>query len=147
MVRPEFVNEAFTDFSIPSNHEAMTQALAQVSAQFDKEYPVIINGEKITVAAKFQSFNPGNTAQAVGTFQKIDRALTQQAIEVAHATFATWSKVPAAERAEYLASTPADEGELVAFTAPSEAGVYELRYVNEPSGRVYVRRAVEVVAP
>lgn len=102
MVRPEFVNEAFTDFSIPSNHEAMTQALAQVAAQFDQEYPAIINGEKITVAAKFQSFNPGNTAQAVGTFQKIDRAQTQQAIEIAHATFASWSKVPAAERAEYL---------------------------------------------
>lgn len=52
-----------------------------------------------------------------------------------------------AGRAEYLAATPAADGALVAFTAPAAAGVYELRFVNEPSGRVYARRSIEVVAP
>lgn len=99
---PPFTNEAFTDFSVKENGEKMLAALDKVAKGFDQEYPMVIDGEKITVAEKMRSYNPGQISQNVGTFQKGTVEHARRAIDVAYATFASWSKVPAAERAGYL---------------------------------------------
>jgi 1-pyrroline-5-carboxylate dehydrogenase len=99
-VRPEFTNEPFTDFTKPENRAAFEAALKKVAGELGREYPVIIDGEKLTAAEKTRSINPSRPSQVVGVFQKSDAALANRAVEAAARTFETWKRVPAADRAE-----------------------------------------------
>ncbi len=103
-VLDEFRNEPFTDFSVPENAEAMRQAIEQVRAQLGREYPMVINGEKVTLDEKFESYSPANKTQVVGVFSECDAdtSLVDRALDAATETFKLWRSVPAAERAEYL---------------------------------------------
>ncbi len=101
----EFRNEPFTDFSIAENEQAMQSALAQVKSELGREYPLVINGEKITLRKKFESINPAEKSQVVGIFSEADtdaQNLVDKAIESATNAFKLWKNVSPAERAEYL---------------------------------------------
>lgn len=100
----EFKNEPFTDYSNPENAAAMRAALEKVRGELGREYPIIINGEKIALGAKFESINPSNREQVVGVFSEgdSDTSLVEKAIASATEAFKTWRNVNAAERAEYL---------------------------------------------
>lgn len=100
----EFKNEPFTDFSQPENAEAMRVAIEKVRGELGREYPVVINGEKITLDSKVQSINPANKKEVVGVFSEVDTdtSLVERAITAATNAFKVWRSVPAAERAEYL---------------------------------------------
>ena len=56
----EFTNEPFVDFSRPENKRAMESALKKVEAEFGREYPMYIGGEKIITTAKMTSTNPSH---------------------------------------------------------------------------------------
>lgn len=103
-VLDEFKNEPFTDFSKPENADAMKAAIAKVRGELGRDYPVVINGEKITLDSKFESYNPANKTEVVGVFSEVDddTSLVDKAIDAATEAFKTWRNVPAAERAEYL---------------------------------------------
>lgn len=103
-VLDEFKNEPFTDFSKPEEAKAITQAIADFKAEAEREYPIVINGEKISLPEKFQSFDPVDHKRAVGTFSEgdTDLSLVEKAIDAATKAFETWKKVSPAERAEYL---------------------------------------------
>ncbi|MBX3282450.1 MAG: L-glutamate gamma-semialdehyde dehydrogenase [Acidobacteria bacterium] len=100
----EFRNEPFTDFSRAENKAAMLAALEKVGGELGKEYPILINGEKVSLPSKFESRSPSNKEQVVGIFSEgdSDTSLVNKAIDAASEAFKTWKKVPAAERAEYL---------------------------------------------
>ncbi|HLM61145.1 MAG TPA: L-glutamate gamma-semialdehyde dehydrogenase [Pyrinomonadaceae bacterium] len=101
----EFKNEPFTDYSKPENAEAMRQAIEQVKGELGRDYPVIVNGEKITLDKTFESFNPAEKSQVVGRFSDADadsENLVNQAIDAATEAFKTWRNVKAEERADYL---------------------------------------------
>lgn len=100
----EFRNEPFTDFSKPENAAAMKAALEKVTGELGREYPMIIDGEKITLPAKFQSFNPANKSEVVAVFSEgdTDASLADRAIAAAARTFEAWKFVAPADRAEYL---------------------------------------------
>lgn len=100
----EFKNEPFTDFSKPENAEAMRRAIEQVKGELGREYPVIINGEKIDLETKFESINPAKKSEIIGRFSDADsdETLTEKAIDAATEAFKTWRNVPAEARAEYL---------------------------------------------
>ncbi|MFN0141211.1 MAG: L-glutamate gamma-semialdehyde dehydrogenase [Pyrinomonadaceae bacterium] len=101
----EFRNEPFTDFSKPENADAMRSALEKVRSELGREYPVVINGEKISLGSKFHSINPAKTSEVVGVFSEGDAdasALVEKAIAAASDAFATWKNVAPATRAEYL---------------------------------------------
>lgn len=101
----EFKNEPFTDYSKPENAEAMKQAIEQVRSELGREYPLLINGEKIQIPGKFRSYTPADKEQVVGVFSEADddaQNLVNQAIEAAAEAFKTWRFVSPAERAEYL---------------------------------------------
>lgn len=101
----EFRNEPFTDYSQPENKQAMQSAIDDVRAELGKEYPITINGEKITLENKFQSINPAEKSQIVGVFSEGDtdaENLVNKAIEAATNAFKVWKNVSASERAEYL---------------------------------------------
>ena len=100
----EFRNEPFTDFSQPENAAAMQAAIEKVRSELGREYPVVINNEKISLDSKFKSYNPGNKSEVVGVFSEVDddTSLVEKAIEAATNAFKVWRNVPAADRAEYL---------------------------------------------
>ncbi len=106
-VMDEFRNEPFTDFSKPENAEAMRQAIEKVRGELGREYPVLINGEKIVLESKFQSINPASKKEVVGVFSEVDTdtSLVERAIQSATNAFKIWRHVPAPERAEYLFNT------------------------------------------
>jgi 1-pyrroline-5-carboxylate dehydrogenase len=103
-VLDEFKNEPFTDYSRPENADAMRSALEKVRGELGREYPVVINGEKVTLDSKFESINPANKDQVVGVFSDLDAdtSLVDKAIDAATAAFKVWRNVPPAERAEYV---------------------------------------------
>ncbi|MEQ1921515.1 MAG: L-glutamate gamma-semialdehyde dehydrogenase [Pyrinomonadaceae bacterium] len=100
----EFRNEPFVDYSQPENAEAMRAAIDKVRGELGREYPILINGEKISLEAKFTSNNPAAKSQVVGVFSEGDTNtdLVNKAIDSASEAFKTWRNVAAAERAEYL---------------------------------------------
>ena len=102
VVRGEFTNEPFTDFSKPENSAAMLAALAKVKSEFAREYPLVIGGEQITTPEKTQSTNPSHPEQVVGIFQKASVELGNRAVEEANKAFETWKRVPAAERVDMV---------------------------------------------
>ena len=103
-VLDEFKNEPFTDYSKPENAAAMEAAIEKVRSELGREYPVVINGEKISLPSKFKSINPANKTEVVGVFSEVDTdtTLVDKAIDAATDAFKLWRNVPAAERAEYL---------------------------------------------
>jgi len=100
---PEYAPTTYVDFSQPEHRAAFESALAEVKAQMGREIPLVIGGERVQGEEKpFESTNPSRPSEVIGRFHSASRAQAERAIDVAHATFASWSKVPAAERAAYL---------------------------------------------
>jgi 1-pyrroline-5-carboxylate dehydrogenase len=98
----EFTNEPFIDFSKPENRKAMEGALKKVASEFGKEYPIWLNGQKVTTAEKRMSINPSRPMEIIGIFQHAGADMAKQAVEAASKYFDTWKKVPAQERAKYI---------------------------------------------
>lgn len=97
-----FKNEPFVDFTQEQNAKAMEKAIAKVKAELGREYPLHIGSEKIYTEDKIVSVNPGDLDMVVGYVSKANQELAEKAMQTALATFETWKKVPAKERAEYL---------------------------------------------
>ena len=101
---PPFRNESYADFQLPVHRAAMEQALAQVRGELGREYPIIVNGERLTTPDKHPSVNPSRAAELVGMHQKATAAIASRAIEVAHAAFPAWAATPASERVAMVAA-------------------------------------------
>jgi 1-pyrroline-5-carboxylate dehydrogenase len=99
---PEYSPTSYVDFGKPENKAAFEKALAEVRARFGQEVPLVVGGERVKGGGTFESRNPARPSEVLGRFQAATREQAAQAIETAHRTFATWSRVPAAERAAYL---------------------------------------------
>lgn len=98
----EFRNEPLTDFSKPQNRAAMEKALEKVKAEFGRDYPLVIGGQRITGLKPFDSTNPAHKGQLLGRFQKGTRAHVEQAVEAAWKAFESWKRAPVSVRAGLL---------------------------------------------
>src|SRR5206468_4582240 len=98
----EFTNEPFIDFSKPENRRAMEAALKKVAAEFTREYPMYIDGQKVITKEKRASTNPSHPSQVIGVVQHASAEQARQAVEAAHRYFDTWKRVPAGQRAERI---------------------------------------------
>jgi 1-pyrroline-5-carboxylate dehydrogenase len=101
-MNPEFRNEAFTDFNLPANQEAMKAAIAKVRGELGKKYPLVINGEKIETADLLVSTNPSNPKEVIGSFSKANTDLAEQAMQSALTAFDSWKNTCPKERARFL---------------------------------------------
>ena len=101
-MRKPFKNETYHDFNDEALRNQMLEAIAKVESEAGTEYGIVIGGERIEGDGTFQTVNPSDKSQVLGVFQKGTPDLAQKAIETADATFESWSRVPAEERAEYL---------------------------------------------
>src|SRR5881398_713261 len=101
----EFTNEPFIDFTKPENRTRMQEALKKVKAEFGREYPMWLNGKKVTTTEKRTSTNPSHPMEIIGVFQNATKEMARQAVEDAHRYFDTWKRVSAQERAKCLFRT------------------------------------------
>jgi 1-pyrroline-5-carboxylate dehydrogenase len=99
---PTYKHEPFTDFSVEENRVAFEEALRKVESELGKEYPLIVNGERITTEAKITSINPSKKDEVVGYVSKANKEIAEQAIQAADEAFKTWKKVNPEERANIL---------------------------------------------
>ena len=97
-----FKNEPFTDFTHKKNAKKFKEALDKVHAELGRDYPVVINGEKITTQDKITSLNPSNQNEIVGTFSKATPEMAEKAVKVASEKFEEWKNVPMKKRADFL---------------------------------------------
>lgn len=101
MVRP-YRHEPFTDFAIEENKRAMEEALKKVEADLGKEYPLIINGERIFTEDKIVVVNPANREEVIGYVSKANKELAEKAMQAADANFEWWRKSDPSMRADIL---------------------------------------------
>src|SRR5256884_2369381 len=98
----EFTNEPFIDFTKPENRTRMEEALKKVKAEFGREYPMWLNGKKVTTTEKRTSTTPSHPMEIIGVFQNATAEMARQAIEDANRYLDTWKKVSPQERAKFL---------------------------------------------
>src|SRR5699024_2649762 len=91
MVVP-YTHEPFTNFSVEENKQTLLHALKKVEADLGKEYPLIINGERIPTEDKIISVNPANKEEVIGYVSKADQELAEKAMKVAVETFQNYRR-------------------------------------------------------
>ena len=100
-----FVNEPFLDFTDGPTKRSMQEALATVKARLGHEYDLVIGGKRVRTTAKITSINPARPGEVVGVHQMAGAEHVETAMKAAQEAFATWSRVPAQERAALLFRT------------------------------------------
>ncbi|AJY76778.1 L-glutamate gamma-semialdehyde dehydrogenase [Paenibacillus beijingensis] len=100
--------EPLTDFRVNANHEALLAAIRQVQGELGRDYPLIINGDRMITDDMQSSINPSNKSQVIGRMSKANAEQAEQAIQGAFDTFQVWSHVPAGQRARLLFRAAAD---------------------------------------
>jgi len=85
----------------------MEEALAQVRAQFGREYDLWIGGERVKTGDLLRSVNPSNPQETVGVHHRASAELARRAVEAAHAFFPTWADTPAEDRIRMLRAAAA----------------------------------------
>jgi 1-pyrroline-5-carboxylate dehydrogenase len=84
---------------LDSFNAAYEQALAQVSTQLGREYPVYISNQPVsTDGATFEDRSPSDQRVLLGTFQECTPRHAQQAVAAARGAFPAWSHTPWQER-------------------------------------------------
>jgi 1-pyrroline-5-carboxylate dehydrogenase len=92
MVVP-YTHEPFTDFTVEENKQLMLEAIKKVKADLGKEYPLIINGERIFTEGKIVSVNPSNKEEVIGYVSKADKELAEKAMQVADEKFKNYWRI------------------------------------------------------
>lgn len=98
----EFRNHPLTDFSKEDNRNKMRTAIDEVKSQFDRTYPLYINGEEVETGDILKSYNPCDKDQVVGRVHKAGEKEVETAITAALKAFEKWRFVDPKERADYL---------------------------------------------
>ena len=99
---PEFVNEPLSDFSTPALRQGMEAALRSVRDEFNRQWPLVIGGERVTSGAWIDSVNPCQKTQLVGRVSRASQVHAERALDAAWAAFPEWSRWQPAERARVL---------------------------------------------
>ena len=101
MVVP-YKHEPLTDFSIEENRRKMEEAIKKVESELGGDYPLIIDGERITTDEKITVVNPANKNEIIGRVSKANKELAEKAIEAATKNFEWWRKTDPKMRADIL---------------------------------------------
>jgi RHH-type proline utilization regulon transcriptional repressor/proline dehydrogenase/delta 1-pyrroline-5-carboxylate dehydrogenase len=98
----EFRNEPLTDFSLEENRRAMQDALAEVSRQFDRSYPLVINGQDVETKTSQDSHCPAHKTRLVGRVPVATAEHADAAVRSAYVALDPWWRMGAKARADYL---------------------------------------------
>ncbi|MFC6616498.1 L-glutamate gamma-semialdehyde dehydrogenase [Deinococcus radiophilus] len=99
----EYRPQSFIDFTKEENIQAYQEALAKVRRELvGKHYPLIINGERVDTEQKFESVNPCDTSEVVGTTARATEEHAEQALQGAWKAFEEWKTWSMDARARVL---------------------------------------------
>lgn len=77
-----YKHEPFTNFQDQSNVEEFKKALATVNEYLGKDYPLVINGEKVETEAKIVSINPADKEEVVGKVSKASQSTLSKRLKL-----------------------------------------------------------------
>lgn len=97
-----FYNEPLLDFTVKENRDKMLSQLQKLKTDKPKTYPVVINGKEIKSLKTIQSINPAQPTHILANVCAATQEDAENAINVAHNAYTSWSKVPALKRAELV---------------------------------------------
>lgn len=89
-------------------------AVESVRKKFGKKYPCIIDGKEVFSEQTFDVRSPSDTRIILGTFPKLDKSQTNEAILAAKNAFTKWSHMSYQERSNVFKQT-ADEFSKIKF--------------------------------
>jgi 1-pyrroline-5-carboxylate dehydrogenase len=97
-----YKTEPLTDFTKQENKDLYREALTLVEGYLGKDYPLIIDGNRVETGRIYKSINPANKNVLIGTIHQASIKEAELAMEVALKRFNEWKKVPASIRADVL---------------------------------------------
>ncbi|MFN2540856.1 MAG: proline dehydrogenase family protein, partial [Chthoniobacterales bacterium] len=97
-----YENAPLTNFAYPENLEKMRTALRDARARFGKDYPLVINGEKVFTGKTIPSLNPSAPDQVVGNVAEAGIDEAERAVKAARQAFEKWRWTPFEERCQLL---------------------------------------------
>lgn len=95
-------NAPLTNFSEQTNQDKMRAALREMHARLGKEYPLVINGEKLSTGKTIASINPSSPDNVVGAVTEAGIAEAERAVKAARDAFEKWRWTSFEERAQLL---------------------------------------------
>src|SRR6266496_3137142 len=97
-----YENAPLTNFVHQENQDKMRKALSEMRTRLGKEYPLVINGEKIFTGKTIASINPSSPDDVVGAVAEAGIAEAERAVKAARDAFEKWRWTPFEERAQLL---------------------------------------------
>ena len=97
-----YENAPLVNFVHKETQERMQAAIRDVRARLGQQYPLVINGQKITTGKWMPSINPSNPSEVVGSVAEAGIAEADQAADAARRAFEHWCRVSVNHRAELL---------------------------------------------
>ena len=97
-----YENAPLTNFADQENQDKMRRALSEMRARLGKEYPLVINGEKVFTGKTIASINPSSPDTIVGAVAEAGIPEAERAVKAARDAFEKWRWTPFEERAELL---------------------------------------------
>jgi len=97
-----FINEPVHRFTNDIERKAFAASLQYVGQNLGKEYPLIINGEKVSKTTHIISLNPARPDEVVGKAASANKKEVERAISSAISALPAWGDCPVKERADYL---------------------------------------------
>ena len=97
----KFRNEAIRTFARPEERAAFSAAIERVRND-NKDFDLIIGGNRVKSAKQFDSRNPARPSEIVGRVQSASVEQAQDAVAAAQRAFPGWSRVAPQERAQLL---------------------------------------------
>ena len=80
----------------------MKAALREVRGRFGREYPLLIDGEKVTTGKWMESVNPSQPNEIVGRVAEAGLPEAERALAAARGSFDRWSRTSVEHRAQLL---------------------------------------------
>jgi RHH-type proline utilization regulon transcriptional repressor/proline dehydrogenase/delta 1-pyrroline-5-carboxylate dehydrogenase len=97
-----YENAPLVNFVFPENQEQMRTALSRMRTRLGREYPLVINGEKVRTGKTIPSLNPSAPAEVVGYVAEAGIPEGERMVKAARAAFEKWSRTPFEQRARLL---------------------------------------------
>ncbi len=87
-----FRNEPIDRFETEESKKAMKRALDEVRAQFGREYPLVIEGERVFTGAFLDSLDPSDPSRVVGRVARARKEDAEAALDAAWRAFDSWKR-------------------------------------------------------
>jgi RHH-type proline utilization regulon transcriptional repressor/proline dehydrogenase/delta 1-pyrroline-5-carboxylate dehydrogenase len=97
-----YENAPLTNFAHPENQERMRKALSEMRTRLGKEYPLVVNGERVFTGKTIASLNPSSPDIVVGAVAEAGIAEAERAVKAARDAFEKWRWTPFEKRAQLL---------------------------------------------